>query len=85
MEEAVRRLDIKADRVEMDAWWMLITKGMKLIVCMLAAVPTIQKSGSRAASSGCVDKGRAEKPPGLEPPCPPALTMKPKRVTRMVH
>jgi len=46
---AVRSLSIKADRVEvvsptaghfdvMDAWWMLITKGMKLIVCMLAEV-----------------------------------------------
>ena len=48
-EKAVRRLDIRADRVEtvlgksphfdvMDAWWLLIAKGMKKIVCMLAEV-----------------------------------------------
>ena len=47
MEEAVRKLDIKADGVEtvfgrsphfdvMDAWWRLTAKGMKKIVCMLA-------------------------------------------------
>jgi hypothetical protein len=46
---AVKRLPIKADRVEivapttghfdvMDAWWMLITKGMSLIICMHAEV-----------------------------------------------
>ena len=49
MEAAVRRLDLKADRVEivsansnhfdvMDAWWLLIAKGMKRVVCMLAEV-----------------------------------------------
>ena len=49
LEEAVRSLNIKADRVEivsstsghfdiMDAWWLLTTKGMKKIVCMLAEV-----------------------------------------------
>ena len=46
---AVKRLPIKADRIEvvapttghfdiMDAWLMLITKGMGLIVCMHAEV-----------------------------------------------
>ena len=49
MEVAVRRLDLKADRVEivsansshfdvMDAWWLLMAKGMKRVVCMLAEV-----------------------------------------------
>ena len=49
LEEAVRSLKIKADRVEivsstsghfdiMDAWWLLTTKGMKKIICMLAEV-----------------------------------------------
>jgi len=49
LEEAVRSLNIKADRVEivsstsghfdvMDAWWLLTTKGMKKIVCILAKV-----------------------------------------------
>ena len=49
MEEAVRSLPIRADRVEtvssiaghfdvMDAWWLLMAKGMNLIVCMLAEV-----------------------------------------------
>lgn len=48
-EEAVRSLPIRADRVEtvssitghfdvMDAWWLLMAKGMNLIVCMLAEV-----------------------------------------------
>jgi hypothetical protein len=54
MEEAVRRLNINADRVEvvfsrssnfdvMDAWWLLVAKGMKLIVCMLAEVVNCSK------------------------------------------
>jgi len=49
MISAVRSLPIKADKVEvvspiaghfdvMYAWWMLIAKGMKLIVCMFAEV-----------------------------------------------
>ena len=49
MKEAIRRLNINADRVEvvfsrsshfdiMHAWWMLTEKGMKLIVCMVAEV-----------------------------------------------
>ena len=49
MKEAVRRLNINADRVEvvfsrssnfdvMHAWWSLTAKGMKLIVCMIAEV-----------------------------------------------
>jgi len=49
MEVAVRRLDLKADRVEivsansshfdvMDAWWLLMAKGMKRVVWMLAEV-----------------------------------------------
>ena len=49
MEEVVKRLDLKADRVEivsansnhfdvMDAWWLLMAKGMKRVVCMLAEV-----------------------------------------------
>jgi hypothetical protein len=44
MKEAVRRLNINAERVEvvssmednfdvMHAWWLLTVKGMKLIVC----------------------------------------------------
>ncbi len=48
-EEAGKRLNIKADRVEvvtsiggsfdvMDAWWLLTVKGMNLIVCMIAEV-----------------------------------------------
>lgn len=47
--EAVKCLPIKADRIEvvapktghfdiMDAWWMLITKGMNLIVCLHAEI-----------------------------------------------
>jgi len=47
--DAVKHLPIKADRIEvvtptighfdvMDAWWMLTTKGMGLIVCMLAEI-----------------------------------------------
>jgi len=49
MIAAVKRLPIKADRIEavapstghfdiMDAWWMLIIKGMDLIVCIHAEV-----------------------------------------------
>jgi len=49
MIREVRSLPIKADRVEvvspiaghfdvMDAWWMLIEKGMKRVVCMLAEI-----------------------------------------------
>ena len=49
LEEAGKKLNIKADRVEvvssmdgnfdvMDAWWLLTVKGMKLIVCMIAEV-----------------------------------------------
>jgi hypothetical protein len=49
MEEAVKKLNIRANRVEvnssesghfdiMDAWWSLTVKGMKRIVCMLAEV-----------------------------------------------
>ena len=49
MEEAVKSLKIKADRLEvissesghfdiMDAWWALTVKGMKCIVCILAEV-----------------------------------------------
>ena len=48
-EEAKKRLKIAADRVEvvssiggnydvMDAWWLLTTKGMKRIICMIAEV-----------------------------------------------
>jgi 3-mercaptopyruvate sulfurtransferase SseA len=48
-EEAAQRLDIKADRIEvvasqdanfdiMYAWWLLVVKGMKRIVCMSAEV-----------------------------------------------
>ncbi len=49
MEDVVKRLDLKVDRVEivsansshfdvMDAWWLLMAKGMKRVVCMLAEV-----------------------------------------------
>lgn len=49
MEVAVRGLNIHADRLEvvsagsshfdvMDAWWLLMAKGMKSVVCMLAEV-----------------------------------------------
>ena len=49
MEVVVKRLDLKADKVEivsansnhfdmMDAWWLLMAKGMKRVVCMLAEV-----------------------------------------------
>ena len=48
-EQEVKRLNIRADRVEtvlgrsphfdvMDVWWLLIAKGMNKIVCMLAEV-----------------------------------------------
>jgi 3-mercaptopyruvate sulfurtransferase SseA len=48
-EEAGKRLNIKADKVEvvssiggnfdvMDAWWLLTVKGMKRIICMIAEV-----------------------------------------------
>ena len=48
-EEAGKRLNIKADKVEvvssiggnfdvMDAWWLLTVKGMKRIICMSAEV-----------------------------------------------
>ena len=48
-ERAVRRLNLKADRIEvvssrvghfnvMDAWWMLLAKGMSRIVCLIAEV-----------------------------------------------
>jgi len=49
MTEAVKNLKIKADKVEivssrfghfnvMDAWWLLTTKGMKRIVCLIAEI-----------------------------------------------
>ena len=49
VEAAIRGLDIPAGRVEvvsagsddydvMDAWWLLMAKGMKSVVCMLAEV-----------------------------------------------
>ena len=49
VDEAVRKLELKADRVEvvlsrsshfdiMDAWWLLTTKGMNRIVCLLATI-----------------------------------------------
>ena len=74
MEEAVRKLDIKADGVEtvfgrsphfdvMDAWWRLTAKGMKKrsYVC-LPRPPMTQNSGSRAGNFDCVDEVcRAEK------------------------
>jgi hypothetical protein len=48
-EQAEKKLNIKADRVEvvssiggthdvMDAWWLLTAKGMKSIICMIAEV-----------------------------------------------
>ena len=48
-EQEVKRLNIRADRVEtvlgrsphfdvMDAWWRLTAKGMELVVCMIAEV-----------------------------------------------
>ncbi len=48
-DEAVKKLKISADRVEivssgsnhfdiMDAWWLLTAKGMKQITCMAATV-----------------------------------------------
>ena len=48
-EEAGKRLNINADRVEvvtdidgnfdvMHAWWLLTVKGMKRIICMIAEV-----------------------------------------------
>jgi len=56
IEEAAKRLDLKADRVEtvfggvhnfdvMDAWWLLTVKGMQKIVCMIAEVT--DKAGLR--------------------------------------
>ncbi len=49
LQEAVKKLKITADRVEvvssrighynvMDAWWMLLVKGMKNIFCITAEV-----------------------------------------------
>lgn len=49
LEEQIKQLKINADKIAivsgkwgyfdvMDAWWMLISKGMKSIVCMLAEV-----------------------------------------------
>jgi len=49
VDEAVRKLTIKANRVEivlsgsshfdiMDAWWFLTTKGMQEIICLIAMV-----------------------------------------------
>jgi len=49
LEKAVERLNLKTDRVEivsakaghfsvMDAWWMLMVKGMRIIVCLIAEV-----------------------------------------------
>ncbi len=49
LTEAVKRLNIDAERVEivssssghfdvMDAWWALTTKGMSRIVCLIAEV-----------------------------------------------
>ena len=54
MKEAVRRLNINADRLEvvfsrssnfdvMDAWWLLTAKGMKLIICMFAEVVNLSE------------------------------------------
>jgi len=48
-EEAVKDLDLSAERIEvvisgsnnfdvMDAWWRLTSKGMNKIVCMMAEV-----------------------------------------------
>lgn len=49
VEQALKKMNLKADRVEvvssnvghfdvMDAWWMLVAKGMKYIVCLIAEV-----------------------------------------------
>jgi hypothetical protein len=49
MAVAVKNLEIDAERVElvscgsghfdiMDAWWLLTTKGMKRIICLIAEV-----------------------------------------------
>lgn len=49
IERAVQRLDLEADGVEvvspsvghfdvMDAWWRLIVRGMKSIVCLMTEV-----------------------------------------------
>ena len=49
VQDALKTMNIKADRVEvvapyighfdvMDAWWFLITKGMNRIVCITAEV-----------------------------------------------
>ena len=56
MEDAVKRLDLKADRVEtvysrsinfdvMDAWWSLTAKGTNKVVCMIAEI--VNGSGLR--------------------------------------
>ena len=56
MEEAVKRLDLKANRVEtvysrsnnfdvMDAWWALTAKGTNNVVCMIAEI--VNGSGLR--------------------------------------
>ena len=64
-EEASQRLDIKADRIEvvssqdanfdiMYAWWLLVVKGMKRIVCMLAEVgnqPDLKLTGQELVLS----------------------------------
>jgi len=60
IDQAIKRLDLKADRVEvvsphvghfdvMDACWLLMAKGMKLVVCMLAQI----ESHSKLKLSGC--------------------------------
>ncbi len=49
IERAIQRLDLKADGIEvvspsvghfdvMDAWWRLIVRGMKSIVCLMTEV-----------------------------------------------
>ncbi|MDY6853659.1 MAG: hypothetical protein SWO11_02965 [Thermodesulfobacteriota bacterium] len=49
IEQAINRLDFKADMVEvvspiaghfdvMDAWWVLTARGMKSVVCLTAEV-----------------------------------------------
>ncbi len=49
VEKAVANLNLKADKVElvslkaghfsvMDAWWLLLAKGMRRIVCLVAEV-----------------------------------------------
>ena len=49
IEQAIKRLDFKTDMVEvvsssvghfdvMDAWWVLIVRGMKSVVCLTAEV-----------------------------------------------